>query len=91
MKTWSKLEFYLRVKDCIQFQGCAGEVLRTNRSVTDGPFTETKEFAGFWIWQVESMEEAIAWVKPLLTHMLGESEMKSVLFFTGDDFEFTRN
>ncbi len=34
------------------------------RTVTDGPFAETKELiAGFWIWQVKSKEEAIAWVK----------------------------
>jgi hypothetical protein len=34
------------------------------RTVTDGPFTETKELiAGFWLWQVKSLEEAIAWVK----------------------------
>jgi hypothetical protein len=33
-------------------------------SVTDGPFTETKELvAGFWIWQVKSLEEAIQWLK----------------------------
>ena len=35
-----------------------------DRIVTDGPFAETKELvAGFWIWEVKSMEEAIAWVK----------------------------
>ena len=35
-----------------------------NATVTDGPFAETKELiAGFWIWKVESMEEAIEWVK----------------------------
>ena len=35
-----------------------------NRTVTDGPFTETKELiAGFWLWQVRSMEEAVEWVK----------------------------
>jgi hypothetical protein len=34
------------------------------RTVTDGPFTETKELiAGFWIWQVRSMDEAIEWLK----------------------------
>ena len=34
------------------------------RTVTDGPFSETKELiAGFWLWQVHSMEEAIEWVK----------------------------
>ena len=36
----------------------------TRRTVIDGPFTETKELvAGFWIWQVRSLEEAIEWVK----------------------------
>jgi hypothetical protein len=36
----------------------------TKRTVIDGPFTETKELiAGFWLWQVRSMEEAIEWVK----------------------------
>ncbi|UHQ19281.1 YciI family protein [Lysobacter sp. KIS68-7] len=35
-----------------------------NRTVTDGPFAETKELvAGFWLWQVQSMEEAIEWAK----------------------------
>jgi hypothetical protein len=35
-----------------------------NRTVTDGPFAETKELiAGFWFWQVKSLEEAIEWVK----------------------------
>src|ERR1700676_3886985 len=36
----------------------------TKRSVIDGPFAETKELiAGFWLWQVRSMEEAVEWVK----------------------------
>jgi hypothetical protein len=63
-----------------------------NRSVTDGPFTETKELiAGFWIWQVESMEEAIAWVKRCPNPMPGDSEIEIRPFFTADDFgeEFT--
>jgi hypothetical protein len=35
-----------------------------NRTVTDGPFTETKEVvAGFWLWEVKSIEEAVEWVK----------------------------
>ncbi len=64
----------------------------TNRSVTDGPFTETKELiAGFWLWQVESMEEAIAWVKRCPNPMPGESEIEIRPVFTADDFgeEFT--
>jgi len=36
----------------------------TQRSVTDGPFTETKELiAGFWLWQVRTMDEAVEWLK----------------------------
>jgi hypothetical protein len=36
----------------------------TSRTVVDGPFTETKELiAGFWLWQVKSMDEAVEWVK----------------------------
>jgi hypothetical protein len=64
----------------------------TNRSITDGPFTETKELiAGFWLWQVESMEEAIAWVKRCPNPMPGESEIEIRPVFTADDFgeEFT--
>lgn len=64
----------------------------TNRSVTDGPFTETKELiAGFWIWQVESMEEAITWVKRCPNPMPGDSEIEIRPVFAADDFgeEFT--
>ena len=36
----------------------------TQRTITDGPFTETKELvAGFWLWQVRSLEEAVEWLK----------------------------
>lgn len=64
----------------------------TNRTVTDGPFTETKELvAGFWIWQVKSMEEAITWVKRCPNPMLGESEIEIRPLFEAADFgeEFT--
>jgi hypothetical protein len=58
-----------------------------NRTVTDGPFTETKELvAGFWIWQVESMEEAIAWVKRCPNPMLSDSEIEIRPIFSADDF-----
>jgi hypothetical protein len=63
-----------------------------NRTVTDGPFTETKELvAGFWIWQVQSMEEAIAWVKRCPNPMSGESEIEIRPIFEASDFgdEFT--
>jgi hypothetical protein len=59
------------------------------RTVTDGPFAETKELiAGFWLWQVKSLDEAIVWIKraPLVD---GEIEIRQV--FEADDFgaEFT--
>lgn len=64
----------------VQFSG-------TNRTVTDGPFTETKELvAGFWIWQVKSVEDAIAWVKRCPNPMPGESEIEIRPIFTADDF-----
>ncbi len=59
----------------------------TNRSVTDGPFTETKELiAGYWIWQVASIEEAIAWVKRCPNPMPGESEIEIRPIFAAEDF-----
>jgi hypothetical protein len=58
-----------------------------NRTVTDGPFTETKELvAGFWIWQVQSMDEAIAWVKRCPNPMPGESEIEIRPIFEASDF-----
>jgi hypothetical protein len=62
------------------------------RTVVDGPFAETKELiAGFWLWQVKSMDEAIEWVKriPNPTGEEGEVEIRQV--FEADDFgdEFT--
>jgi len=57
------------------------------RTVIDGPFTETKELiAGFWLWQVKSMEEAIEWVKrcPNPTGVEGEVEIRQV--FEMEDF-----
>jgi hypothetical protein len=48
----------------------------TNRTVTDGPFTETRELvAGYWLWQVKDMEEAVAWVKRCPNPMFGESDI----------------
>lgn len=49
----------------------------SNRSVIDGPFAETKELvAGYWIWQVRDMEEAVEWVKRCPNPMLGDSEIE---------------
>jgi len=62
------------------------------RTVIDGPFTEAKELiAGFWLWQVKSMDEAIEWVKrcPNPTGVEAEIEIRQV--FEAEDFgaEFT--
>ena len=63
------------------------------RTVLDGPFAETKELvAGFWIWQVKSMEEAVEWVRRCPDPMPGEeSEIEIRPFYEADDFgqEFT--
>ena len=59
----------------------------TKRTVSDGPFAETKELiAGFWIWQVKSKEEAIEWVKKCPNPMLGESEIEIRQIFETEDF-----
>ena len=62
------------------------------RTVTDGPFAETKELiAGFWLWQVKSKAEAIEWVKRCPNPMPGESEIEIRQVFEAEDFgaEFT--
>jgi hypothetical protein len=58
------------------------------RSVLDGPFAETKELiAGYWLWQVKSMEEAIEWVKRCPDPMPGEeSEIEIRPVFEAEDF-----
>ena len=59
----------------------------TQRTVTDGPFTETKELiAGFWLWEVKSIEEAIEWVKRCPNPMPGESEIEIRQVFEASDF-----
>ncbi len=63
-----------------------------NRTVIDGPFAETKELiAGFWLWQVKSMDEAIEWVKRCPNPMEEESEIEIRPVFEAEDFgaEFT--
>jgi len=57
------------------------------RSFVDGPFSETKELvAGFWIWQVKSMDEAVEWARrvPNPDHTDGELELRPV--FSDEDF-----
>ncbi len=64
----------------------------TKRTVIDGPFTETKELvAGFWLWQVRSMEEALEWVKRCPNPHVGDSEIEIRQVFEAEDFgaEFT--
>ena len=59
----------------------------TQRSVVDGPFAETKELvAGFWMWQVRSREEALAWARrcPNPSGEEGELELRQV--FEAEDF-----
>ena len=57
------------------------------RTVIDGPFTETKELvAGYWMWQVRSMEEAVEWVKRCPNPMEGESDIEIRQVFEADDF-----
>ena len=62
------------------------------RTVVDGPFAETKELiAGFWLWRVKSLEEAIEWVKRCPNPFEGDSEIEIRQVFEADDFgaEFT--
>jgi hypothetical protein len=55
--------------------------------VIDGPFVETKELvAGYWIWEVKSMADAIEWVKRCPNPMPEESEIEIRPFYTLDDF-----
>jgi hypothetical protein len=69
----------------VRFSGAA-------RTVIDGPFTETKELvAGYWLWQVKSIDEAIEWVKRCPNPMPTESEIEIRPLFEAEDFgaEFT--
>jgi hypothetical protein len=62
------------------------------RTVIDGPFTESKELiAGFWLWQVRSMEEAVEWLKRCPSPHEGEAEIEIRPVFEPQDFgaEFT--
>jgi hypothetical protein len=59
----------------------------SRRTVIDGPFTETKELvAGFWLWQVKSMAEAVEWVRRCPNPMDGESEIEIRPLFEAEDF-----
>ncbi|MBV9539366.1 MAG: YciI family protein [Acidisphaera sp.] len=57
------------------------------RSVVDGPFAETKELvAGYWIWNVSSLEQAIAWVRRCPNPMPSDSDIEIRPFFEMQDF-----
>ncbi|MCZ4322616.1 YciI family protein [Pseudomonas anguilliseptica] len=59
----------------------------SQRSVTDGPFIETKELvAGFWLWEVASLAECIEWVKRCPNPMPGDSEIEIRQIYTAEDF-----
>jgi hypothetical protein len=59
----------------------------TNRTVVDGPFSETRELvAGFWLWQVKSRAEAIEWVKRCPNPMLEDSEIEIRQVYEAEDF-----
>ncbi|MBP1849784.1 YciI family protein [Rhizobium halophytocola] len=58
------------------------------RRVLDGPFAETRELvAGYWIWEVRDMDEAVEWVKRCPNPMPGPSEIEIRPFYTLADFE----
>ncbi len=59
----------------------------TKRTVIDGPFAEAKELvAGFWIWQVKSMDEAVEWAKRCPNPMNEDSDLEIRQIFEADDF-----
>lgn len=59
----------------------------SQRTVIDGPFAETKELvAGFWLWEVESMDEAVEWVRRCPNPMEGDSEIEIRPLFEAADF-----
>lgn len=59
----------------------------SDRTVTDGPFAETKELvAGFWLWEVESMEQAIEWVRRCPNPMPEDSDIEIRPFYEASDF-----
>ena len=64
----------------------------TKRTVTDGPFAETKELiAGYWVWKVKSMDEAVEWVKRCPNPHVDDSDIEIRPFYEMEDFgpEFT--
>jgi hypothetical protein len=65
----------------VQFSG-------RDRTVIDGPFAETKELvAGYWLWQVRSIEEAVEWVKRCPNPMPEDSEIEIRPHYALEDFQ----
>jgi hypothetical protein len=59
----------------------------SNRTVIDGPFAHPNELvAGFWVWNVKDMDEAVAWAKRCPNPMLGPSELEIRPFYEMSDF-----
>jgi len=68
-------------------KGARVSLLRGKATVTDGPFTETKELiGGYWIWQVKSLQEAIDWAKKAPTDGDREFNLEIRPFFEPEDF-----
>lgn len=64
----------------VQFSG-------SRRTVVDGPFAETRELvAGYWLWQVRSMDEAVEWVRRCPNPMVSDSEIEIRPVFEAADF-----
>lgn len=68
-------------------QGARVRFAGTERSVVNGPFEQTRELiAGYWIWQVASMAEAVDWVRRCPNPMPGDSEIEVRPLFESTDF-----
>lgn len=60
----------------------------SGRTVIDGPFSQTRELvAGFWLWDVKDMDEAVAWVKRCPNPMPGPSEIEIRPLYEMSDFQ----
>ena len=73
--------------DTVVLRGARVQFDGPKRTVVDGPFAETKELvAGYWIWQVRSLEEAIEWVKRCPNPMFGPSDIEIRPLYDIEDF-----
>lgn len=68
-------------------QGCRVQFSSDKRTVVDGPFAETKELiAGYWLWEVDSLQHAIDWVKKCPNPMPEDSEIEVRPLYEIEDF-----